>query len=289
MHRSRLNLAWSAGAVPVALALSVGIAHGLVLTAGSASQKQRADVGKQVAKLTSRLAKSTIKCEESGVNSGVECDLTNPGASTVAEPAKSKFIAAVATCLSKLDLEKKSATGDPAADYTGIGCPGDSDPNTGGDQPYTDMNAFEASQLTGVPTQLAKLPPFIEQICGGMNSTNPLILACEDTDAKALLKYGTSANKCQSKCENDYSGSKGNGGPTDSTTQCALASASADTAFKLCEQAARDKLDAAAVNGSGAHDSSGVDLILNGAGMIPGLNATLDGANNSLYNHLCPP
>ena len=101
MHRSRLNLAWSAGAVPVALALSVGIAHGLVLTAGSASQKQRADVGKQVAKLTSRLAKSTIKCEESGVNSGVECDLTNPGASTVAEPAKSKFIAAVATCLSK--------------------------------------------------------------------------------------------------------------------------------------------------------------------------------------------
>jgi len=157
MHRSRLNLAWSAGAVPVALALSVGIAHGLVLTAGSASQKQRADVGKQVAKLTSCLAKSTIKCEESGVNSGVECDLTNPGASTVAEPAKSKFIAAVATCLSKLDLEKKSATGDPAADYTGIGCPGDSDPNTRGDQPYTDMNAFEASQLTGVPTQLAKL------------------------------------------------------------------------------------------------------------------------------------
>jgi len=293
MRRSRLSLGWSTGAASVALVVSVWMAHGLVLPAGSALQKQRADVGKQEAKLVACLAKANIKCEESGVNSGVECVLTNPSASTVAEPAKSKFATAVATCLGKLDLEKKSAMGDPAADYTGIGCPGDSDPNTGGDQPYADMNAFQANQLTSVPAQLAMLAPFIEQICGagGMSghSTDPLILACEDTNAKALLKYGTSANKCQSKCENDYAGSKGGGGPNDSTTQCALASASADTAFKLCEQAARDKLDAAAVDGTGAHNHGGVDLILDGLGMTPGLNATLDGANNSLYNHLCGP
>ena len=295
MQRSRLGLGWSAGVVSVALALSVWMAHGLVLPSGDPLQKQRADVGKQEAKLVACLAKANIKCEESGVNSGVECDLTNPSGAgtTVAEPAKSKFVAAVATCLSKVDLEKKSATGDPANDYTGIGCPGDADPNTSGDQPFADMNAFQANQLTNVPAQLAMLAPFIEQICGagGMSghSTDPGVLACEDTNAKALLKYGTSANKCQTKCENDYSGAKGNGGPTDSTTQCALANSSADTTFKLCEQAARDKLDAKAVDNMGNNSPGGVNLILDGLGSTPGLNATLDGANNSLYNHMCGP
>src|SRR5262249_40958782 len=284
MRRSHVSLGCSTRVVPVVLALSVGMAHGLVLTAGDALQKQRADVGKQEAKLVACLAKATIKCEESGANSGVECVLTNPSMSTVPDAAKSKFEAAVTTCLSKLDLEKKSATGNPADDYTGIGCPGDSDSGTPGDQPFTDMNAFQANQLTSVPAQLAMLAPFIEMICGGMNSTTPSILAREDTNAKALLKYGTSVNKCQTKCENDYTDSKGNGGPTDSTTQCALASASADMTFKLCAQAARAKLDAKAVDGSGNPSATGVNLILDG-----GLNATLDGANNGLYNHLCPP
>jgi len=292
MQRSRLSLGWSIGVVPVALALSVWMAHGLVLPAGSALQKQRADVGKQEAKLVACLAKASIKCEEKGADSSSECNLANPSASTIADAtAKAKFVAGVATCLGKVDLEKKSATGNPATDYTGIGCPGDADPNTSGDQPFADMNAFQANQLTSVPTQLSMLAPFIAQICGGGTATSdPLVLACMDTDAKALLKYGTSANKCQTSCENDYSAtaSKGGGGPNDSTTQCAL-TGGATTVFNLCVQAARDKLDAAAVDGTGAHSSTGVDLILDGLGMTPGLNATLDGANNSLYNHLCPP
>src|SRR5206468_6173151 len=178
------------------------------------------------AKLVACLAKASIKCEEKGADSSSECNLANPNSSTIMDPtAKSKFVTAVATCLGKVDLEKKSATGNPATDYTGIGCPGDADPNTSGDQPFADMNAFQANQLTSVPTQLAMLAPFIAQICGGGTATSdPLVLACMDTDAKALLKYGTSANKCQTKCENDYSGSKGGAEPTDSTTQCALAS-----------------------------------------------------------------
>src|SRR5262245_42876991 len=231
MRRSRLSLGWSTGVVPVALALSVGMAHGLVLVAGEPLQKQRADVGKQEAKLVACLAKANIKCEESGVDSSVECNLTTPSASTIADAAaKAKFVDAVAKCLSKVDLEKKSATGNPATDYTGIGCPGDADPNTGGDQPFADMNAFQTNQLTSVPTQLSMLAPFIAQICGGGTATSdPLVLACMDTDAKALLKYGTSANKCQTKCENDYSGAKGGAEPTDSTSQCALATASSNT------------------------------------------------------------
>src|SRR5262249_58638170 len=110
------------------------------------------------------------------------------------------------------------------------------------------------------------------------------ILACEDTNAKALLKYGTSVNKCQTKCENDYTDSKGNGGPTDSTTQCALASASADMTFKLCAQAARAKLDAQAVDGSGKPTGTGVNLILDG-----GLKGPLDRADNRPDNPPLPP
>src|SRR5262249_19074601 len=88
-------------------------------------------------------------------------------------------------------------------------------------------------------------------------TSDPGVLACMDTNAKALLKYGTSANKCQTKCENDYSttASKGGGGPTNSTTQCAL-TGGVTTVFNLCVQAARDKLDAAAVDGTAAHNSA---------------------------------
>ena len=45
----------------MALVLSVWMAHGLVLTSGSALQKQRADIGKQEAKLVACLAKANIK------------------------------------------------------------------------------------------------------------------------------------------------------------------------------------------------------------------------------------
>src|SRR5262249_47192945 len=139
MTRSRLGFGWSAGVVCVALALSVWMAHGILLPSGSPLQIQRADVGKQEAKFVACLAKANIKCEEKGADCSVECNVPNPNGSTIADAtAKAKFEAAVTTCLGKVDLEKKSATGNAAMDYTGIGCPGDADPNTSGDQPFAD-------------------------------------------------------------------------------------------------------------------------------------------------------
>jgi hypothetical protein len=277
MERYRLSIVRSV--VVSSLLLGTAPAQALVLAAGSPAQKQRADIAKQVGKEIQCLAKSAIKCEKSGVNAGVECNLSSPSDSTVPdETAKAKFELAVMKCDSKVDLSKKSATGDAVTDYTGIGCPGDSNSSMTGDQPYADLTQFQARIPPGVKTALTTLAIGINCVCGPLSSTDAAVIACVALNASGLLKYGLSAGKCQTKCENDYVDAHGNGGVDDSTTKCALASGSAAPDFQVCEAAARDKATAAGVNST----------LIDGGTFCgfpsTGLNSALDAASNDLYN-----
>ena len=261
------------GAVACLALLTTSMASAEVLTDKSPEAKHRKDVGKQTAKFVACLAKAAIKCEKGGASSGVDCDLSNPPASTHPDPKGKvipKFLAAIAKCEMKVNLTKKG----PASDYTLFGCPGDSDPVTSGDQPYTDLTDFQAGLSQNTRDQLSLLTPAIDILCGGPNSTDPAVIACTELQANGLLKYAKGVFKCQEKCENDYQNKKGNGGPTDSAAQCAAGDAGADSNFKDC------------VNGVLAKAQKKGALI---AGLVTAVNAAVNKATNDLYNQNdCP-
>ena len=126
-----------------------------VLADGSAEQKQRKDIGKQGAKHALCMAKAAIECEENGADDLVECDLTDPVMSSVPDPdgtIKAKLAADLDRCSSRLNYARNSATGNSVADYTAIGCPGDSVPMQP-DDPFVDLAAIRrTSVLSPVPS-----------------------------------------------------------------------------------------------------------------------------------------
>ncbi len=233
------------------LATAVGVlllgwtaASAVILPDGDPLQKQRANIGKQTAKLALCMSKAAIKCEKEGVLAAAECDLTNPASSTVPDP-KNKIIPkltdALTKCESKLDLAKKSATGNALGDYEGIGCPGDAIMG-GADDRFADLAAFEASIGPDTRIQLEALTPTIAASCddGDGDPNEPAELECGIDQASALLKYAKGAFKCIGKCEDDYKNLKGNGGPTDAGSQC-NPNTSPDQNFLDCDAAALDK------------------------------------------------
>ena len=215
----------------VAGAVSAVILDPGVNPADKGPQKHRADVNKQVAKYIDCATKALVACEKKGTSSAPECDIQNPISSTIADAAaKQKFIDSLLKCATKLDFIKKG----PASDYSLVGCPGDVDTVTPGDQPYPNYSAMQLGIPAAVADAVLVVTPVLQVFCGGAPPTSDAtVLDCQTKGAQALAKYVKGAGKCQWKCENDYKNKKGNGGPTDSTTQCSIGD-SADTNFNGC-------------------------------------------------------
>ena len=123
-----------------ALVFAVGsAASGTVLPKGDL-QKLRKDIDKQTAKYAICVGKAALACEATGTNKAPECDLTGDGMpppGTVPAEAITALGEDLAKCASKLNLSKKGT------DYAGIGCPGDCDAGTVGDQSCTNMAGFQ--------------------------------------------------------------------------------------------------------------------------------------------------
>ena len=200
------------------LAMQLGTAHALVLTSGSPEQKFRKDVAKQLSKFALCLVKALQTCESSGASSGPECVLIPTPSAIPPADAKGKFVAAVALCESKVLLSKKSPTLDPVADYESIGCPGDANSGTAGDQRYTDMNAYQAGSLSSVKSTIGAQAALIDVFgcAAGSNHADPVDIACVSGEAQKVGLLVKGIFKCGAKCENDYKNVAGNGGTTDS-------------------------------------------------------------------------
>ena len=240
-------------AVAAAVVFVAGQATSLVLVEKSPEQKQRKDVDKQTAKLALCLGKSLLKCEENGASDAPECDIQNPGASTVPDPDNKiipKFIADIAKCESKLNLAKKGNF------YTEIGCPGDSDSMTAGDQPYANLAAYQASVPAATKVQLALLAGILTALCPDNQ--------CTVDQGKLGLKYAKAVFKCISKCENDYKNKKGDGGIDDLTTKCEPGGGDAN--FSACIS-------------KGLTKAAGIDMAFAG-----GLGTAISDGRDDLYN-----
>lgn len=228
-----------AGALAI---IGVGQAHALILDNKSELQAIRQEISKQNLAQTACLVKANLACEASSSTLGSDCNLLT-GAVQNGADAKGKYVDAIAKCDSKYNFMKKAKTLTPLQAYQGIGCPGDCDPATGGNQPCTNMGTYQNAANTTIKTQLNLL----SAILGGSIDVDPATPGnqpctdekCSAGAASGLSKYAQALQKCIIACENDYSAKKGNGGPNDSLV-CAVdgsgtsGAAGSDPAFDAC-------------------------------------------------------
>lgn len=220
-----------AGALAI---IGVGQAHALILDNKSELQAIRQEISKQNLAQTACLVKANLACEASSSTLGSDCNLLT-GAVQNGADAKGKYAGDIAKCDSKYNFMKKAKTLTPLLAYQGIGCPGDCDPATGGNQPCTNMGTYQNAANTTIKTQLNLL----SAILGGFISPACADEKCLASAAAGLSKYAQALQKCIIACENDYSAKKGNGGPNDSLV-CAVdasgisGAAGSDPAFDAC-------------------------------------------------------
>ena len=286
--RFRVSRLVAATASVAALALISGSASALVVADKSAEQKLRKDINNQQIKYVKCLAKAAIKCEDSGALMAQECVLATSTATPPAD-AKGKFAGDIAKCDSKVDFSKKLGSLTDVTGYTGIGCPGDSDNVTPGDQPFSGIAAYQAGQTTktqvdAIGVVLGSVAGPDPAVCGSLPA--PDQPKCVNDLAKLTAKYASDVQKCIWLCENDYKDKKGNGGPTDGAN-CALdlgpsandgANTSGNAAFNACVDKAWGK----------AQKKGGFPGLA-GSFVLPQVNAALANAANDLYNQNdCP-
>lgn len=271
-----------------ALALVSASASALVLADKSAEQKLRKDINNQQIKYVKCLVNAAIKCESSGALMAQECFLAtgtfNPPANS-----KGKFVGDIAKCDSKVDFSKKLGSLTDVTGYTGIGCPGDSNPGLPGDQPYSGIAAYQAgqttkSQIDAIGLVLGSVAGPDPAVCGSLPPAKQP--QCVNDLAKLLGKYASDTQKCIWLCENDYKNKKGNGGPTDGPN-CALdlgpsandgSNTSGSAAFNACVDKAWGK----------AQKKGGFPGLA-GSFVLPQVNNALLNAANDLYNQNdCP-
>ncbi len=263
MRTPTLKMAMAAGA----LLASAGMAHAWVPDLTDASEKaafgQLTDIYKQQAKFVACVVKAAVKCEALGSDPAVrECVFATASGPGLAE--------ALASCESKVDYMKKSATGDSSADYTTMQCPGDMDSTAVGNQQFADLSAWQASR-SATYTQLDAL---------GTLSSVLGVAAGKDVktigkDIGELSKFGQAIFKCIGACEGDTKNSKGNGGTTDSTTQCSVKSADTpDPVQAACRDAAIVKMESKLGLGGGTY-----------AALIPLIRNALSDAANTTWNN----
>jgi hypothetical protein len=256
----------------LAIVAALGTASALVLTEKSPEQKHRKDVAKQLSKYVLCLTKAAQKCEKTGVTTAVECHVDTSVVDPPADP-KGKFAPAVAKCIGKVNLAKKSPSqgATPITDYEGIGCPGDSNSGSSGDQRYTDLTAYQAGTLTMIRSQIGAIASGIDAAgCApGTNHTDQADLDCVALEGLKITTLVKGLFKCGNKCENDYKDKKGNGGTTDGPN----CHDGGDPNFQICADAAQAK-----ATKKGPFDP-GVE-----AAILPAVVSALTTADDDIYN-----
>lgn len=270
----------TSGVVAAALAgliVSSSAASALVLVEKSEAQKLRADIQGQQSKYVACLVKAASNCESSGSGAASECNLNN-GTATPPANAKGKFVADIAKCDAKLDFLKKAKTLTATSGYNGIGCPGDSNSGTAGDQPYTDMSAWQAATPASTKTQIQALAVLLAALSGcntaGTGSAKDQN-KCEAALVKVISGYAAAIYKCEVACENDYKNKKGNGGGTDAPAcdlNAGATGGAGDANFNACITKAYTKATKVPFN-------AGIQ-----SAVLPQLATALNDANNDLNN-----
>lgn len=263
------------------LMVSSTTASALVLTAKSEVQKLRADIQKQQHGYVSCLVKAATNCEKTGNAAESQCDLPSGTTTPMSgADAKGKFVSDIAKCEAKLDFLKKAKTLTDADAYTLMGCPGDSDSGTAGDQPYTLVSQLEAATPAATKSQIQTLATALGVLTGCNDSmTYPTAKdenKCQAAEVKRIAGYAAAVQKCQLACENDYAAKKGDGGNDDNTAACALnagaTGGTGDGAFNACISKAYAKATKTPI------PPNVVALVL------PALATALNDANNDLNN-----
>jgi len=276
VRTSRLMAAAIAG-----LMVSGTSASALVLVEKSEAQKLRADIQKQQHGLVACLVKAATNCEKSGNLVGAECNLAT-GTATPPADAKGKFAGDIAKCASKLAFLKKAKTLNATTGYTAMGCPGDSDSGTAGDQPYADVTAWQAATPAATRSQINTLAVALGALSGcGSQPDVKSQQKCQNAEVKRISSYAFAIQKCQLACENDYKNKKGDGGNTDSANACSVnanaSSGTGDANFNACIAKAYAKATKTPL-------PPNVDLLV-----MPSLATALNEANNDVNNENdCP-
>ncbi len=214
----------------------------------------RNDIYSQGAKFSQCVVKALQKCEKGQDPVTPQCVLTgsltapltafsgvDPNSPKIAD----KFEEDVAKCLGKVDYAKKGAKNTtPVQKYEAIGCPGDCDAGTGGDQRCVGLDEYQdaatASTLDTVNTLGALVPslavkqdpPAVDPAgCVPPSSMDPATFdkelkafdKCITSAVGVVAKYAAAIQKCIAGCEADYKNKKGDGGPNDGPPTCNLA------------------------------------------------------------------
>lgn len=255
-----------AGARLTALATALLVASGTAASAfvldpalpgGKDAIGNRNDIFAQGAKFSQCVVKSVQKCEKGQDPVTPQCvltgSLTNPTtmfSGTEKDPMNPKigpkFEADIQKCISKVDYAKKGAKGTTEVEkYEAIGCPGDCDVVTGGDQRCIGLDQYQdvasASTLDTVNT-LGALVPALAIQGDPMTDPNgcvppvsdPMTMPkefakelkafdkCITSAVSVVAKYAAAIQKCIASCEADYKGTKGDGGDNDGPPTCNL-------------------------------------------------------------------
>jgi hypothetical protein len=256
-----------------------GAASALVLGEKSEEKKLRADIGKQLTKLADCYGKAWMKCEKKTDPFTTSCSLVT-GQSNL-DPMSpgdlaGKFSADIAKCESKVNFLKKAKTLNSTTGYQAIGCVGDSDPNTVGEQPFADLAGYQGGSAVALRTAVDQFG-LISAVSGCVG--DPKEDKCVETLVKTLAGFTKSIGICTWKCENDFKDKKGNGGPNDddncSVLQYATTTPTPDANMTVCEDKAWSKVDKKYPGGLPAL----VDSLV-----MPAVVDQLNGANDSYYN-----
>lgn len=269
----------------------------------------RNDVYAQSSKFSQCIVKALQKCEKGQDPTTPQCLLTgsttNPttlftGVDPNTPKIADKFEADVQKCISKVDYSKKGAKdGTPTSKYEAIGCPGDCDDVTAGDQRCTDMSQYQDSSLEGtldtvnllgaaIPALAIQQPPPAVDPAGCVPPSNvdPAIFAkeakafdkCITNAVSVVAKFAAAVQKCIAGCEADYKDKKGNGGPTDGPPTCNLAAIDNmnPDAFGACYLKALEKANKkplpAGIGGALGLVGCALDPATNGLFNVPGGN-----------------
>ncbi len=282
-------------AAAAALVVFGGTASALVLTEKTEEQKLRADIFKQQSKYVDCLVKADLACEKTSTTVGKDCTLAT-GTAINGGDEKVKFVAAIAKCDSKLAFMKKAKTLTAGTAYTAIGCPGDSDGISGnGDQPWADMTAYQGGLPASSKTQIDTLAIVVGAVAGDAAICGPIVppatddqLKCGNAFTKEIGGYSQGLYKCLLACENDYKDKKGNGGGTDSLTNCAIDSLTpvdgTNTSGNVNFNACVDKVYAKLLK-----KVPGISTAALGSVMLGQINLALQDASDDVHNQNdCP-
>ncbi len=267
MRTPTFKMAVAAGALLASAGMARAWVPDLTDDGEKAAFGQLIDIYKQQAKFVACVVKATVKCEG---KYGMDVATQDCVMATATGPAGSGFAEALASCESKVDYSKKSATGDASADYTTMQCPGDNDSTTPGNQDYTDVEDWQGAH-DSTYAQLDALA-LLANVLGNAAGKDIKTLG---KDIGELSKYGQSLFKCIGSCEGDSKGSKGGGALTDSLTQCSAKSADTpDPVQDACRDGARAKMESKLGAGGGTY-----------AALIPLIDNALTDAASSTWNN----